>query len=172
MTISIDLGSGPNPRNPFGADEVVGFDTFDQQEPKVISHDLMTGTIPMDDSSVDYVTAFDFIEHVDRVGYRLEGNTVKTMKIVRYFPFIDIMSEIWRVLKPGGLLHAFTPVYPNKEAFRDPQHVNIVTDDMHEYFAGSMLGLTQHYGFKGEFVMERPIEFQGAHVVWYMRAVK
>jgi SAM-dependent methyltransferase len=165
-SISIDLGSGPNPRNNFNATEVIGFDTFNQDSPKVIKHDLMKGTIPLEDNSVDFVTAFDFLEHVDRVGYRLTDGDIE-----RFFPFIDIMSEIWRVLKPGGQLYAFTPVYPNKEAFRDPQHVNIVTDDMWEYFAGSMLGLTQHYGFKGEFKLLEQ-RFEGAHVVWHMEAIK
>jgi hypothetical protein len=46
MTISLDLGSGPNPRNKFNADEVIGIDIFDQAEPKVYKHDLESGTLP------------------------------------------------------------------------------------------------------------------------------
>ncbi len=167
MTISLDLGSGTNPRNPFGADEVYGLDVFDQEQPRVYKQDLMSGKLLQADNSADYITAYDFIEHVPRDGYRLKGKSIE-----RFFPFIDLMSEIWRVLKPNGIFHAFTPVYPFKEAFRDPQHVNIITDDTWEYFAGSMLGLTQHYGFKGAFRMQRPQEIQGTHAIWYMEAIK
>lgn len=173
MSFSLDLGSGANPRNPFDADEVQGIDVFYQDSPRVLEHDLMNGTIPITTNFCDYVTAYDFIEHVPREGYRLVDNSsLKSLKIERFFPFIDLMSEIWRVLKPGGIFHAVTPVYPFKEAFRDPQHVNIISDDTWEYFAGSMLGLTQHYGFKGTFKMQRPQEIIGTHAHWYMEAVK
>lgn len=177
MTISIDLGSGPNPRNNFNADEAMGIDTFDQESPKVIKHDLETGTLPFKDSYADYILAFDCLEHINRLGFRIKGTSFKNIELERYNPFLDLMSDIWRVLKPGGTLYAMTPVVPNfNEVFRDPTHVNPFTPDMVNYFVSnvgdhSMLGLTQHYGFKGDFKLIQQ-RFEGAHVHWTLEAVK
>lgn len=177
MTTSIDLGSGENPRNIFGADNVIGVDIFSQESPKVIEHDLNTGTLPFDDNVADYVLAFDLLEHIGRDGYRLSGTTVKTFSLERYNPFLDLMSEIWRVLKAGGKFYAKTPVLPNtNEVFRDPTHVNVFTPDMAHYFTSghqySLLGLTQHYGFKGDFRFAEPQKTDGAHIIWHFEAVK
>jgi len=177
MTISIDLGSGGNPRNNFNADEVIGVDTFDQEEPKIIRHDLESGILPFEDNYADYILAFDCLEHIGRTGYRIKGSSFKTLEIERYNPFVDMMSSIWRVLKPGGILYAMTPVVPHfNEVFRDPTHVNVFTPDMINYFCsnvpGSMHGLTKHYGFTGDFKKAQEQRFEGAHVHWYLEAVK
>jgi hypothetical protein len=70
-----------------------------------------------------------------------------------------------------------TPVHPHvNEVFRDPTHVNPFTPDMVNYFVsnveGSMLPLTQHYGFNGEFKLKSQQRFEGAHVHWHLEAVK
>ena len=164
-TVSVDLGSGPHPRNPFNAEECVGLDSVEL--PGVIRCRLGYEQIPLPDSSVDYVTAYDCIEHVPRAGYTLDEGRLEPFN-----PFIYLMSEIWRILRPNGVFYAFTPVYPHKEAFRDPEHVNIITDDSWEYFAGSMLPLTQQYGFTGTFKPRAEQLFQGAHVIWDWIAIK
>jgi SAM-dependent methyltransferase len=186
MTISVDLGSGPSPRNNFNASEAIGMDTFDQDQPRVIKHDLESGTLPFETASIDYILAFDCLEHISRQATRLvverEYNSeldfhyVVDVKQERYNPFLDMMSSIWRVLKPGGQFYAMTPVHPHvNEVFRDPTHVNPFTPDMVNYFVsnvnGSMLGLTQHYGFAGEFKLLKQ-KFEGAHVHWHLEAVK
>lgn len=173
MTISLDLGSGPTPRNIFNADEAIGIDTFNQDEPKVIKWDLECGKLPFDSDSLDYILAFDCLEHVSRIGFR--PTIFQTLE--KYNPFIDLMSEIWRTLRSNGDFYAMTPVLPHtNEVFRDPTHVNVFTPDMINYFVSnvgdhSMLGLTQHYGFTGEFhkIAQR---FEGAHVIWHLRAIK
>lgn len=61
------------------------------------------------------------------------------------------MSEVYRVLKGGGLLLSFTPAFPYAAAWRDPTHVNIITDETFSaYLCGPEL-LAKMYGFKGEF---------------------
>jgi len=51
-------------------------------------------------------------------------------------------------------LYALTPAFPNPEAFVDPTHVNIITDQTHAYFCGHapMAGM---YGFEGSFHCQR-----------------
>jgi SAM-dependent methyltransferase len=62
------------------------------------------------------------------------------------------MSEIHRLLKPGGVFYAVTPGYPSPAAFQDPTHVNFITLGTIEYFSGSSVhARTLGYGFDGEF---------------------
>jgi len=65
-------------------------------------------------------------------------------------PFVELMSEIHRVLKPGGRLYAVTPAWPRAEAFVDPTHVNIITERTHRYFTEPEFGASI-YGFSGRF---------------------
>lgn len=39
------------------------------------------------------------------------------------------MNEVHRVLKPNGIFLHQTPAYPSTVAFRDPTHVNIITEE-------------------------------------------
>ena len=102
MTRTLDLGCGLNPRNPFNCSEIYGIDIREHKIKNIFNVDLVTNPIPFQDNFFDYVTAFDFIEHIPRVVYRPK----------RKFPFIDLMSEIFRVLKPGGKFLSSTPAFP------------------------------------------------------------
>ena len=70
------------------------------------------------------------------------------------FPFIELMNEVWRVLRPGGKFYAVFPAYPHHLAFCDPTHVNILTDKSHRYFTGTH-PMARMYGFKGQFELMR-----------------
>lgn len=144
-SVSLDVGSGPEPRNPFNLDQVLGIDLFPGTSSNVIKGNLAVEAIPMPPCSVGVVTAFDFLEHVPRV--------VQSETSTR-FPFVDLMSEIWRVLDDGGLFYSYTPVYPSRHAFGDPTHVNIMSKDtLSKYFCGPTLA--RRYGFIGKFQMLR-----------------
>lgn len=145
MTKTLDLGCADRPRNPFDADEVYGIDIADVGLDNVVVADLVVDAIPFDDNEFDYVSAYDFIEHIPRLIY-ISGE--------RKYPFIDLMSEIWRVLKPGGKFLSHTPYYPKAPAFRDPTHVNFITDEtFKQYFCGTYKRVANIYGFKGIFKM-------------------
>jgi len=66
-------------------------------------HDIETG-IPYKTDTVDEVRAYDFLEHV-----RPERT-------------LFVMREIWRVLRPGGILDHLTPSTDGRGAFQDPTH--------------------------------------------------
>lgn len=138
---SLDLGCGANLYNPFGAHQISGVDVRDDLERNVRKADLATGPIPFGDNQFDFVTARDFVEHVPRLLYLPE----------RRLPFVELMNEVHRVLKPGGMFLSVTPVYPFGPAFQDPTHVNVITDaTFPEYFCLPRRIATM-YGFRGEF---------------------
>ena len=148
VTRHLDLGCGIAPRNPFKCQALFGCDIREMCtaqsevgfEYKKVN--LVREPIPFSDHYFNSVSAFDFIEHVPRQLVDANGVLIN--------PFVDLMSEIHRVLKPGGRLIAITPAYPRPEAFQDPTHVNIITDQTHTYFVGEN-PYAAIYGFKGKF---------------------
>jgi len=178
MSKSLDLGCGPSPSNLFRADEVFGIDIVTNNNPKIRFADLVLDPIPFEDNFFDYVTGIDFLEHIPRILY---------LGRERKQPFIDVMSEVWRVLKPGGQTFFATPAFPHLEVFQDPQHVNIITEKTVWYFSEPVwLELCQAYGFKGRFEVIQhlwanvPVNISKDnwfpvipyHLIWHLRAVK
>ena len=140
MRYSLDLGCGDKVKNPFGAERTFGVDLTSDEESVVVA-DLVREPIPFHDESFDFVTAFDFIEHIPR------SSDIPC----RRNPFIDVMNEVYRVLKAQGVFLSFTPCYPSEAAFSDPTHVNIITKDTFpNYFTGQTPGASR-YGFYGRF---------------------
>lgn len=173
MKNSLDLGSGPTPKNPFKADIVTGIDSATLGN-NVVKCSLGFEPIPFSDSSFDYCSAFDLIEHIPRNG-GIES---------RPNPFIFLMNEIWRILKPNGRFYAETPAYPYPTAFSDPTHVNIITSDTVYYFGTFITGdgirlkddrtnLGIRYGFNGNFDILRNYSNQAyGHQIWLLEAKK
>ena len=189
----LDLGCGAAPRNPYRQSELYGVDIrafgIDPRF-EFRAANLTLEAIPFNDGFFGSVSAFDFLEHVPRVLFTPAGAGTR-------FPFIDLMSEVWRVLAPGGRFYALTPAYPHPQAFQDPTHVNVITDLTHEYFCGEQ-PYGANYGFVGRFHAHRAewvvsrdaevatpftlqqrmrrwrrrIKGQLSHVLWELEAVK
>jgi SAM-dependent methyltransferase len=146
----LDLGCGETPRNPYGRDILCVVDL----KPAAALHadvvkkaDLSREKIPFADNFFDSVSAYDFLEHIPRTMPAADSQGL-------IFPFVELMNEIWRVLKPDGMFYAQTPAYPRPEAFQDPTHCNIITDKTHRYFIGHQGGAST-YGFIGCFRVQR-----------------
>lgn len=145
----LDLGCGQYPRNPYQRSTLFGIDVHPglSEKSDITYHqvNLIVQPIPFSDDFFDSVSAFDFIEHIPRQMV-IDG--------VVALPFIALMNEVWRVLKPGGFFYAVTPAFPAAEAFQDPTHVNIITKKTHEYFCGKE-SYGRNYGFEGNFDAHR-----------------
>ena len=76
--------------------------------------------LAFDDNSIDYLTAYDLLEHIPRYADLPKHGNVT---------FIFLMNECYRVLKPKGIFLSKTPIYPYLAAFQDPAHNNIMTVD-------------------------------------------
>lgn len=166
MTRTLDLGCGPYIRNPYGAQETYGIDIAPSELPNVKKSDLVIEPIPYPDNYFNYVTAYDFIEHIPRILY-VNGE--------RLSPFINVMNEIWRVLTPGGVFRAHTPCYPKDKTFADPTHVNFITQETAYYFCGGGYErLSKSYGFDGmfELVSQGWDKAWDYHLIWVLKAVK
>ena len=124
---SLDMGCGGQPKNPFGAKHLFGLDIRENSERGIRYADLTVEPIPFSDESFDYITAYDFIEHVPRVIYMP----------TRRFPFVQLMNEVWRTLKPGGIFLSHTPTYPYSSA-RTPHDAFHTINVDHEFTYSSV----------------------------------
>lgn len=160
MSKTLDLGCGTVPRNVFGADEVFGVDVRDGLGPNIRAADLAIEPIPFDDDTFDYVTAHDFLEHIPRVAYVPNRRNC----------FVEVMNEVYRVLKSGGLFLSMTPAYPHAPAFRDPTHVNIITDETFPLYFDWKHRWASMYGFRGAFHVAKQ-EWSGHTLVTVMQKI-
>ena len=119
-----------------GYDHIDGYVNIDNREevkPDVVC-DVIDG-LPYEDSTVDYVRAHDFLEHIPL------GLTV------------PVVTEIWRVLKPGGTLESLTPDAENGQgAFQDPHHLSFWVENSWLYFSDK--NARDLYGTKANFSVE------------------
>lgn len=143
--VHLDMGCGASPRNPFGAETLIGVDILDPINLKFENEFTylkvnLDGIIPLESESVDSISGYDFLEHLPR------GSTIETNL------FIKFMNESYRILREGGVLVLVTPAYPSSAAFQDPTHVNFISDNTVHYFVGkSPFASNLGYGFDGSF---------------------
>ena len=153
-TIAVDLGCGSTPRNYFGAQIVYGVDVREDLDKNIVKADLVLGNIPFQDDFFDFVTAHDFLEHIPRLIYIPE----------RRLAFVELMSEIWRVLKKGGKFYSSTPAFPHAAAFWDPTHVNYITEQTFGMYFDDVNTWAKNYGFKGAFRIQEQ-SWNGPHLI-------
>jgi SAM-dependent methyltransferase len=161
-TKTLDLGCGLKPRNPFNADELFGIDIRPNENQNIKVADLAIEAIPFPDDHFDYVSAYDFIEHIPRVIYNPN----------RRFSFIELMNEIYRVLKMGGTFASFTPASPKEAAFVDPTHVNIITENTFPLYFDNKNRWGKDYGFIGSFeIVDQKWHPNNSHLQTIMKKV-
>jgi SAM-dependent methyltransferase len=160
---TLDLGCGRVPQNPFQAQEVFGIDILDSPDGRIRRADLAIESIPFEDGMFDFVTAFDFLEHIPRLLYCPHRRNA----------FVELMSDIYRVLKPSGIFLSKTPAYPHAPAFMDPTHVNVISEGTFSlYFADAQPDSPWAilYGFRGAFKLVSE-QWQGPHLVTVLQKI-
>ena len=138
---SLDLGCGEKPRNPLECENAYGLDIRNLDIENVVCADVVLEPIPFSDGFFDVISAYDFVEHIPRVIYA--PNLI--------FPFVKLMDEICRCLRPGGQFLSFTPSFPSPVAFQDPTHVNIISESTFPNYFCEPLLWAKMYGFSGKF---------------------
>ncbi|MEP6685777.1 MAG: class I SAM-dependent methyltransferase [Verrucomicrobiota bacterium] len=151
-TVDLDLGCGFRKKGNLGIDV-----TAEGTQADLVCR-LGFESIPLPDEAVDSVFCRDFLEHIPKAYYS-EGD-----KKLRY-PIIELINEIWRVLKPGGTFTSFTPCYPATEVHRDPTHLSVWTLESMDYFCGKY-PVAQTYGVRAKFeLVENRLEEFYLHAV-------
>jgi len=153
----LDMGAGITPRNPFDSLSLYAVDTNEWgNESSTFTHvkgDL-TRALPFEDNTFSSISAYDVLEHIPR--WERDGSEIR-------YPFIGLMNEISRILKPGGIFLAVTPAFPSRAAFADPTHVNVISRETINYFAGQdAWARTIGYGFIGHFQVIAQTWLRGA----------
>lgn len=144
MSKTLDLGCGTHLQNPYNTDEAYGVDVRPGLGPNIACADLAVEPIPFESDIFDAVTAFHFIEHIPRVIYIPH----------RRNSFVELMNEIYRVLKVGGYFMALTPALPDLYGtFEDPTHVNTITEGTFRWYFDDTHLRARMYGFTGRFEM-------------------
>ena len=159
---ALDIGSGPEPKNPFEASDLYGLDLRENPKRQVVYGDLSAGKLPFPDNTFDFVTAYDVLEHIQRVSSQ-DKDTI--------FPFISLINEIFRVLKVDGIFLSLTPCTPFKEAFQDPTHVIFMTEDTLEYYFCES-AWARIYGFYGTFCMKEQGWFSSKYFAFMQKSQK
>lgn len=78
-----------------------------------VVHDLEVLPYPFDADTFDEVHAYEVLEHMGRQG--------------DWRTFFAQFSELWRILKPGGMLAATCPSWKSMWAWGDPSHTRVLT---------------------------------------------
>jgi SAM-dependent methyltransferase len=78
-----------------------------------VAHDIEQLPLPFSDDSFDYVLCQDVLEHVDCPA---------------------LLSDIWRILRPGGTVHIRVPHFTSAQAYGDPTHKKFFTSETFDFF--------------------------------------
>jgi SAM-dependent methyltransferase len=109
-TATLDLGAGTAERHP-GA---VRLDRARSVDPHVVA-DLDRGGLPFRAGVFQTVAAYDVVEHVADL--------------------VALVSEVHRVLRPGGLFLVTTPHFSSANAYTDPTHRRALALRSFDHFA-------------------------------------
>lgn len=121
------LGCNQRPVKPTKAYNVVNVDICDYGMPeKITVHDLEEVPWPFEDNTFDQVVAYDILEHI---------HTSKFVDGKVQYPCIEMINEIWRVLKLGGECEVMVPSTDGRGAAQDPTHVSFWNENSFLYYA-------------------------------------
>lgn len=110
--IRLDVGGGANPQPGF-----VNIDILPLPEVDIV-WDLEKTPWPLGDETVLHAVASHVLEHIQPA----RG------------VFVNVMNEVWRVLKPGGQFAFVVPYAGNALYWQDPTHCNGITETTLYYF--------------------------------------
>src|SRR3990167_6147238 len=88
--------------------------------------DVEKERLPFADNSVDEIACYEFLEHIGHGRNNPDGLDA----------LIFVMNEMWRVLKPEGVLKGKCPHEDGENVWAYPTHQRVITIAMFDYFCG------------------------------------
>lgn len=123
---------------------------------KTLVVDLVVEPLPFADNYFDEVEAKHLLEHIPT---QLRWKTGMEWHV--RFPRVELMREVHRVLKPGGVFHIATP-YDWPEWAQDPTHVDVPwTLETFDYFCGYWGGNQEGSEQKEAYLIDFQFEREG-----------
>lgn len=114
MELLIGCGNSRRKKHTLGSFEWEELVTIDH-DPNCgadVVHDLDVTPWPFEDDTFDECHAYEVLEHLGRQG--------------DYKAFFRHFAEIYRILKPGGVLIATVPAWDDVWAWADPSHTRVI----------------------------------------------
>lgn len=154
-TLKLDLACGQNPRE--------GFEGVDIYPGAKHVMNVLTFPWPWDTSSVDEIHCSHFLEHIPMIYVNEFGTEVPcgsswpNPKTGVQEPAQDLlfrfMDEVYRVLKPGGIMTIIVPNARHNRAFQDPTHRRFFVAETFFYFFKAFRDMNKldHYNVKSNF---------------------
>lgn len=105
----LEVGPGPNRLFP----QSTTLDIYPGCAPDIV-HDLNQTPYPIPDNTFDLVVCLHVLEHVQNL--------------------VGATTELWRMLKPGGLLFVEVPYFTSVHFHTDPTHVHAFTTRSFDYY--------------------------------------
>ena len=142
--------------------DLTTLDCYDACEPDIV-WDLNLTPWPLESDAYDEVHAYEVLEHLGRQG--------------DYDSFFVHFSEIWRVLKPGGMLFATVPDRSSPWAWGDPGHTRVISLEsltflsQSEYVKQTETMTDYRHIYSADFIL-RMAETKGDHFVFILEARK
>jgi SAM-dependent methyltransferase len=94
----------------------------------------------------------DLVHDLTRFPYPLPSNCADEIHmnhILEHLPnTIAVLTELWRLSKPGGEVHIRVPHYSGMYAWKDPTHVRCFTSESFGYFGENAWSYYTHARFK------------------------
>jgi SAM-dependent methyltransferase len=166
----VDLGCGGTKRGDIGIDI-----TSEGTHADLIAN-LGFDPIPLEDDFADEVICHHFIEHVP---FAVWHQVILPRHIIwkRRLPMVYLFNEIYRILKPDGLLKVTIPIVGLgnlfvQAGFQDPTHVSFWIPETVNYFSGDYYSFHDIYGHTSRFEKKRIDVKNGWFMEFDLRAVK
>lgn len=164
------LGAGSNHDRKIGVpnsgpwQDLVTLDFNEHHKPDIL-WDLNNLPLPFEDNTFDSVSAFDVMEHIGKQGdWRF---------------FFDQYSDIWRILKFGGVFCGVSPHPESPWCFGDPGHTRVISPqnliflNQIEYRQVGKTPMTDYrFWYKADFDLIHAGIHEDKQFSWILRAVK
>jgi len=111
-----------------------------------VVHNLNKLPLPFNENSFDEILCQDVLEHIH---------------------FTELLKDIHRILKPGGVLDVRVPHFTSRNNFIDPTHIKTFSFQTFQFFVKDAL-YGRHYYFDFHFtkIISTHITFEKGYFIW------
>lgn len=142
---------------------LVTLDMNDDHKPDIV-HDIAKFPLPFEADTFDEIHAYEVMEHVGQQGdWRF---------------FFDQWSDMWRILKPGGVFFGTSPAATSPWAWGDPGHTRVLSPECMTFLhqpAYAQIGKTAmsdyRFAYKADFDFVH-LANEGHSFIYILQAVK